>query len=63
MLTVAKTAHAIWRSCNSGKKEAASEERMNTRRVEEKKQSEAMKKLFILPAAGPLRSIYHISTS
>lgn len=63
MLTVAKAAHAIWRSCNGGNKEAASEERMNRRRVEEEKQSEAMKTLFILPAAGPLRSIYHISTS
>lgn len=37
-------------------KEATSEERMNRGTqggVEDKKQSEAMKKLFILPAAGP----------
>ena len=34
-----------------------------TQRGVQEKQSEVMKKLFILPAAGPLRSIYHISTS
>lgn len=30
MLTVSKTAHTMWRSCNGGKKEATTEERMNS---------------------------------